>query len=208
VSYPAPPWHTHGFGVICPYAVRARDLRLPPQVEPIVVRGLTMGLLAYIEYRPPSPLTYSELIWMPAMVRSGKSRGYWVARMYVDDDTTLRAGRELWALPKTKAAFERRGNRVDVSADDGTSLSFEFRAYGVALPLKSRMATLQVDGDRIVRFRADFTGRTRVARAKVTAFSSRHEAWSGFEHARRLLGLASCLESFESTMQPPQDLPA
>lgn len=210
-SYPEPPWHTHGFGVMCPYAVRADQISLPPGLELVSAAGRTAGVLAYIEYQPPSPLSYAELIWMPAMVRyplgSGRPlSGHFVARMYVDNDASLAAGRELWALPKTKARFERRERGVDVFADDGTELSLDFRALGPALALKSRVATLQPIDRGVVRFRADFLGRVRLARAKVTRFSSTHSAWKGFEVARRPLGIASYLERFESTMQPPMSV--
>jgi hypothetical protein len=69
------------------------------------------------------------------------------------------------------------------------------------------MATLQVGKGNIVRFRADFSGRTRIARAQVTELSFSHAAWRSFESAHRILGLASCLERFESTMQAPVELP-
>lgn len=196
---------------MCPAVVRARDLALPAGLRLVERAGRTVGMLAYIEYREPSPLTYNELIWMPAMTRfrasDGKpATGYYVARMYVDNDASLAAGRELWALPKTKASFERQGDHVRVSADDGTELELSFRAFGPALPVKSRMATLQpVDGG-VIRFRAAFFGRVRLARARVTRFSATHEAWMGFEGARRPLGVASCLEHFESTMHAPERL--
>ncbi|MBK7585390.1 MAG: acetoacetate decarboxylase family protein [Myxococcales bacterium] len=207
-AYPEPPWYTFGFGVMCPYWVRVRDLSLPLGLEPVGVAGRTLGLLGYIEYRPPSPLVYGELLWMPATVRfrarDGKvTQGYYVARMYVDHPGSLAAGRELWALPKTLATFERRPGGVDVSADDGTRLSFEHRGVGPAFWLKSRVATLQVQGEGVVRFRSDFAGLVRPARTRIAGFSSEHQAWAAFPRARGALGLGSMFERFESTMRAP-----
>lgn len=197
----------HGFSVLCPFAVRAEAVRVPPPLELSAVAGRCLGMIAYVEYHAPSPLVYSELIWMPTRVRfrseAGKKlSGHYVGRIYVDSEASMRGGRELWALPKTLARFERRGNRVEVHADDGTELTLEFRAFGPRLPLKNRIATLQPVEDGIVRFRGDFASRARPARAKVTRFHSPHAAWKAFEGARSM-GLASCLEPFDATMQPP-----
>ena len=210
--YPAPPWHTHGFGLMCPCFTRTAELELPRGLEPISVAGRSAGILAFIEYRPPSPLTYSELIWMPTQVRwsraGERARGYYVSRMYVDHPGSLAAGRELWALPKTLARFERQGDRVDVFADDGTELSLAWRPLWPAARLSSRVATLQPQGDGVVRFRADFAGKVRPARARIVRFESPEQAWTGFRGARRPLSLASLLEDFASTMHAPNRLPA
>jgi hypothetical protein len=206
-AYPDPPWHTHGFGLMCPAFVRTAELRLPPGLEPISVAGVSSGILAYIEYRAPSPLRYSELIWMPTLVRGSRAgvaaRGYYVARMYVDHPGSLAAGRELWALPKTLARFERRGDSVEVVAEDGSELVLSWRALSPGVRLRSRVATLQPDGQAIVRFRADFTGKVRPARARIERFETHEPAWAGMRGARRPLGLSSLLEDFTSTMHAP-----
>ncbi len=208
-SYPPPPWETYGFGVLCPYLVRVADLSLPPGLEPVEKLGRTLGLLGYLEYRPPSPLVYGELFWMPATVRfrtpSGRHvQGYWVARMYVDHEGSLAAGRELWHLPKSLARFERRERGVQIEADDGTRLGLDFSSVGPALHLKSRVATLQAAGDGVVRFCADVGGLTRPARTTVRGFSSQHQGWAAFPRARRALGLGAWLERFETTMRAPE----
>jgi hypothetical protein len=211
VSYPQPPWQTYGFGVMCPYLVQVRDLDLPPGFEPVAIAGRTLGMFGYIEYRPPSPLVYGELLWMPATVRVRRSdgrrvRGHFVSRMYVDHEDSLAAGRELWHLPKSLARFDRRERGVDVEADDGTRLSFDFDGVGPALHLRSRVSTLQPAGNGVVRFSAGFSGIMRPARTRVTRFESPHPGWAAFESARRALGLGVWLERFESTMLAPEDL--
>ena len=207
-QYPPPPWQTFGFGVMCPYLTRVSDVELPPGLEPVAVAGRTLGMLGYVEYRPPSPLVYGELLWMPATVRFRSSdgkrvQGYYVARMYVDHAGSLAAGRELWALPKTLASFERRPTGVTVSADDGTRLSLDWSRLGPAVRLKSRVATLQPVERGVVRFRSDFTGLVRPARARVSGFASEHPGWAALPRAQRALELGSLLERFESTMQAP-----
>lgn len=207
--YPPPPWETYGFGVMCPYLVRVADLTLPPGLEPVQRLGRTLGLLGYVEYRPPSPLVYGELFWMPATVRfralSGRRvQGYWVARMVVDHQGSLAAGRDLWHLPKSLGRFERREGGVRVLADDGTRLDLDFRSVGPALHLKNRVATLQPAGATVVRFRADFTGLVRPARTVVSGFTSQHPGWAAFARARRAVGLGALLERFESTMREPE----
>lgn len=212
IPYPEPPWHMHGFSVLCPFAVRAADVEVPRPLDVVRAAGRCLGLIAYVEYREPSPLVYSELIWMPTFVRfraeSGKkTTGQFVARIYVDSEVSMTGGRELWALPKTLARFERTGDRVEVRAEDGTELSLELGAFGPRLPVKNRIATLQPVDDGVVRFRGDFESRVRIGRAKVTRFRSTHPGWKSFEGAQRL-GLASCLDPFDATMQPPVTLKA
>jgi acetoacetate decarboxylase len=212
VSYPPPPWHTHATATLAAYLVRARDVRLPPSLEAVTVAGRTSGLLAYVEYLPPSPLVYRELIWMPTFVRArtrgGKSaRGYYVAAMYVDNPDSLRGGREIWALPKTMATFTVSGDTVAVTAADGTRMQLRREARGPRLPLRSAVATLQVDGDAIVRFRSDFSARARAGRLRVEGFSSSAPAWASFSAARRLPLPAAALDEVASTMQAPRRFP-
>jgi hypothetical protein len=193
---------------MCPYVARTRDVELPEGFTPVSALGRTLGMLGYIEYRPPSPLVYRELLWMPATVRfcprrGEPVRGYFVARMYVDHEGSLAAGRELWKLPKTVARFEREAEAVTVEADDGTRLRLEWAGVGPATSLRSRVATLQPDGEGAVRFRADFEGVVRPARTTVRGFSSPHSGWAAFPGARRALGLGALLERFDSTMHAP-----
>lgn len=209
VSYPAPPWHTHGFGVSVPFMVPVSQLRLPPGLEPQkIVAGHCPGMLSYVEYTAPSPLEYHELIWMPAYVGAvgARARGWYVARMYVDDETTLVAGRELWALPKSMASFQRHAAGVDIVAADGTELSLTFRRLGLALPAKGSMATVQVRGESFVRFRADFKARVAPATLRVRRIETRDEAWASYRGAKRVPLLASMMTKFESTMQPPLEV--
>ncbi|MEZ4370269.1 MAG: acetoacetate decarboxylase family protein [Polyangiaceae bacterium] len=206
--YPDPPWDTSGRAVFLPYITERRDLELPRGFEPVALRGRCMGLLAYVVYEPPSPLTYHELIWMPCMVKATSGnrtiRGYFVSFMYVDDDTTLRAGRELWALPKTWASFEETGGGVQVHADDGTQLRLDHSSRLPALTAKSRMATLQSSSDGLVQFRAEMTGKARPCRASVSSFDSEESGWRSFRSARRVGPLAVELTRFRSLMMAPK----
>jgi acetoacetate decarboxylase len=201
-SYPEPPWHTQGFGLFCPYLVRTSELALPPGFEPMAVLGRSAGVLAYIEYRPPSPLCYSELIWMPALVRFGRAKGHWVARMYVDSEASLAGGREIWKLPKSLARFERRAGRIEVHAEDGTELTLEFSARGPSAPLRSRIKTLQPDGVGAVGFRGEFSARARMAGVEIASFATHDPGWAGFQRARRF-GPGAVFDGFESVMRAP-----
>jgi hypothetical protein len=206
--YPQPPWETHGFAVFCPYAVPLGALALPDGLEPVHVAGRAAGLLAYVRYEAPSPLTYEEMIWMPAFVRHRAAggelvRGFWVSRMWVDSEASLRAGRELWALPKTLARFERSRTGVAMHADHGTELVLEWRRLSPALPFRSRVATVQLDGDRVVSFRARTTAHTSLARLDVRRLSSSDDALRSLDEATPAGGLASMLAPFETTMLAP-----
>lgn len=179
--------------------------------EPLVIEsvaGRTMGMLAFLAYEPPSPLVYRELIWMPARVRDPRTgaRGSWVAVMVVDDEVSLRAGRELWALPKTLGRFERSERSVRVEMEGGARVAIEWSGRGPAPRIRSRMATLQVSGDQVVRFRADFAANVRIGSARVTVFDAGRDttAWRGFPGSATRARPASILGAFESTMQPPR----
>lgn len=203
----------HGFAVLCPVIVRARDLELPSGLEPIVVAGRATGMIGYVEYLPPSPLTYHELIWMPCQVRFRSSgglarRGYYVARMYVDSAATLAGGREIWGLPKTMAEFVRDDRHVRVQADDGTALELEVRGVGPRFSAKTRVATLQApEGEDVIRFRGSFDARARVSTLRVTKIQHAHSAWRTFGGAWRLPRPAVMMDPFDSEMSEPERIP-
>lgn len=202
--YPPAPWQTHGEGVIASFLVPADAIRLPPAQVPFRVGPLTFGLLAYIDYQPPSPLAYQELIWMPCLLqgRHGRPAGYYVAKMYVDNEASLQAGREIWALPKQRASFHRRGARVEVKAEDGASLVLSRRSAGPAFPFKNRVATLQVRGGQQVRFQADFRAWASLGLLRVHELSASDSGWESLRRAKAL-PLAVYLRGFTSLMREP-----
>jgi hypothetical protein len=204
VEYPSPPWHTHGKGAGAAYVVPVESIVLPDGFTAMSLLGRAMGVLSYVEYMPPSPLSYSELIWMPAMVRHGNLRGYWVEKMYVDDEASLAAGREVWALPKSLARFERDGEFVRIAAEDGTEIELRMRGFGPRKRLSSRVATLQHRDGEVVQFQCSFDGTVQIGTVDVVSFSAGGDGWPSFQKARKLPGSAGLLRGFEATMHPPR----
>jgi hypothetical protein len=201
----------HGEAVLCPFAVRAKDIELPDTLQAVSAFGRSFGVLAYVRYQPPSPLCYDELIWMPCLVTARGARGpkgYFVARMYVNNAATLAGGRELWALPKSLAEFRHEDGKIHVAADDGTTLTLSYRARGPALAGKTRVGTLQADGSDVVRFRGDFRARIGPATLSVKDFATRHVAWQSFSGATRLSRPAVLLSAFSATMHPATRVPS
>lgn len=206
-AYPAPPWATHGEARFLAYRVDASRLRPPEGLELDTRLGGSVGILGYVDYRPPSPLVYREILWMPGRVRARAPdgavvRGWWVAKMLVDHPASLAAGREIWALPKQLARFERRGDRVVMQGEDGAVI--EWRSRGsLGVPGRGSIVTLQRRGTTLVRFRGDFSGRVALARARVTV-RDLDGTWQGLDAARPLGPFAAELRDFRAVMQPPR----
>lgn len=209
--YPDPPWRTHGHGVFASFRVDAGALSLPAPLGPVAPLGVALGVLGYVAYEPPSPLCYHELVWMPCVARartpSGHARGLYVARMYVDSEASLQAGREIWALPKTLARFSETADGVALEAEDGTRLELSWRPIGPRVPLRSSVVTLQREDAGLVRFRGDFRADAQATRVRVERFSSNDPGWAGFDPSRKLPLPGVRFASFESTMQPPRREP-
>ena len=209
IAYPDPPWHTHGRAYITPYLVHARDITVPAPLEVEARFGRCLGLLAYIVYETPSPLTYGELIWIPCLVRAkardGRTvRGFYVDKMYVDLEASLRAGREIWALPKQLATFEETGSRVRVSTEDGARLELEVGTRPLAANARSQTATLQVRDGKVIRFVGKATrAKTSAGFIRVSAAEGT-ERFMGFANATRIKGAGIALVPFETTMCPPE----
>lgn len=205
--YPPPPWDTHGDARFVAYAVDAARVRPPAGLEVEARLGRCVGLLGYVEYRAPSPLAYRELLWMPARVRArladgAVARGWYVAKMLVDDARSLAAGREVWALPKQLARFEGDGPDVTMHGEDGARIEWRSRALP-GVPARSSIVTLQVRDGELVRFRGDFRGRVAPARARV-ATHGLDGTWQGLDAATPLGPFAAELRGFEARMQAPR----
>lgn len=205
MSYPSPPWHTHGRAFLQPFLVDAKELRVPAGFTPITIAGRAVGLLGLVEYRPPSPLVYAELVWMPCLVRAAGARGYFVEKMYVDSDASLAGGREIWALPKQKAQFSIAEHIATIETEDGAHLVLELRQRGPAITAAAGAATLQDGGEEIVRFRGK--GTTRISSGGLRIREAQGlDHWMGWAGARRMPGLGMALEDFAITMLAPKRL--
>ncbi len=188
-----------------PYLVDARQLVLPPGFSAVTVAGRALGVLALIEYMPPSPLTYAELTWLPCMVSAGGARGYYIAKMYVNSEASLAGGREIWAIPKQLAQFSIGSHTATIDTDDGAHLELEMAQRGPSIKLRSGSSTLQDGGTDVVRFRGSGTARTSSGGLTIRSASGM-EAWNGWTGARRVPGLGAALTSFEITMHPARRL--
>jgi hypothetical protein len=195
----------HGRAFVQPFVVDASQLRLPGGFSAVTIAGRAIGVLGLIEYRPPSPLVYSELVWMPCLVRAGGKRGYFIEKMYVDSDASLAGGREIWAIPKQKARFEIGERSATIDTEDGAHLVLELRRRGPAVRAATGGATLQAGVDDIVRFRG--TGSARISSGSVHLREARGlEGWTGWTSAHRMPAVGIALEDFAITMREPVHL--
>lgn len=123
LEYPPAPWHLKGVSVqafrIVPVArVRAsipRELHIVP-----ILPGKTLAVLYCARYSMPSTLAYSELIIAPALVRMNRRIGFWISRIFVDNQSSRLGGREIWHLPKGLADFAWNTPHREVSVSTGS----------------------------------------------------------------------------------------
>lgn len=189
------------------FVVDAARVRVPEGFELEARFGRSIGVLGFVDYRPPSPLAYRELLWMPGRVRcraadGSVARGWYVAKMLVDHPASLAAGREVWALPKQLASFEDRGETIAMRGEDGARIEWRSRALP-GVPWRGSIVTLQRRGGELVRFRGDSSGRLGVARGEVRV-RDLDGTWQGLDAARPLGPLSAHLSDFRSRMQPPR----
>lgn len=208
-EYPPPPWKTRGWAVFRAYRVRAADVTVPEGFTVEERAGFTLGLLGLVDYRPPSPLVYRELVWMPARVRARRAdgkvlRGFYVAKMFVDDEGSLAAGREVWALPKQRARFTLDERAARIECEDGAKLELALGRCWPGLRMKSAVVTLQARDSQIVRFRGDTRGTVAPRTVRVLSARGLDGTWRSLESARPLGPLGTELRDFHTTMQPPE----
>lgn len=104
---PPEPWHLLGEMYVSVWRVRPRDLprwRLPAGVRPLVVAGRCTLLTFWVDYRSGGTLSYRELL-VALAVRDGRGVAATAVEVWVDNEQSLRGGRELWGIPKRLGTF-------------------------------------------------------------------------------------------------------
>jgi hypothetical protein len=108
MPYPPPPWRVAGpcavvTGLVPIDAVRQR---VPSDLAIVQARsGRTVASIMVADYQHRATFPYAELAVMPAIVRYRGVRGPWISDIWVDSQTSLEGGRQMWGLAKELADF-------------------------------------------------------------------------------------------------------
>ncbi len=121
-QYPPEPWTLCGDAFVSVWRLPEQELpALPVGVEPITVAGNGFVVTAWVDYQEQGMLSYRELMATVA-VHNGAKPAASITHIWVDSETSLAGGRELWRIPKDMAKFEwRSGRAITATAhgDDG-----------------------------------------------------------------------------------------
>lgn len=157
-AYPRPPWRMAGPAAVVvglvPLAAARALVPAPAHVLP-VLPGRAAGVVLVADYREGSTLRYGELAALVGPVAVAGRIGGWVTTMVVDDERSLRGGREMWAVPKELAAFSwSEGQRTScaVRAADGALLArLEWTPPQWRLPLSAGSYFMGAEGGQVRR---------------------------------------------------------
>ncbi len=139
VTYPPEPWQLGGSMLLTVFALPAAAM--PPELEefapegvvPVVLGGHALVGAALVRYAPGSVLEYDELL-VSALARRGRKLVSTLAHIWVDNPQSVAGGRELWAIPKGLAHFDRHGDSATVEVDGRTAASLTASTGGRLLP--------------------------------------------------------------------------
>lgn len=142
--YPPAPWRLTCQGWVSLFRVRGATTR-PDGVY----------AAAFVDYRPDSPLVYSELL--VARLVSGSRRTVEITDIWVDSVDSRDGGRELWAIPKDLCGFRVDARRTGpltrtawAAERDGEPLAAarfaDLARAAPRLPFRGRTAQPGIDG--------------------------------------------------------------
>jgi hypothetical protein len=106
--YPPAPWDMQGqlYGSIWAVPQSFVALNLPLSLKKFNNLGYAGVFAGFVDYQPGSTLTYHELIaGLVVKVRNRFRFGLHVSHIWVDNETSLQGGREIWGVPKQLADF-------------------------------------------------------------------------------------------------------
>lgn len=113
-AYPEAPWQMNG-------QLWVSLFRVPEQVDDLRPAG--MYGVAFVDYQPDSPLTYSELLVARAVKKP--VTGVSITDIWVDSPASVAGGRELWAIPKGLCNFDHETSAGGVLRRDRWSASID-----------------------------------------------------------------------------------
>jgi len=138
-TYPPEPWQLGGSMLLTvfsiPVAAVPSELEkfAPAGVEPVILGGRAIVGAALVNYAPGSVVTYDELL-VSFLTRQGRRLVSTLSHIWVDSPESVAGGRELWAIPKGLAAFERNGESASVEVEGRRAASLTARTGGRLLP--------------------------------------------------------------------------
>jgi len=141
VTYPAEPWDLHGHALVGVWLV-PKGVAPPPhhaRTAQIRLFGRTIVAAAFFRYDEPSPLTYDEIM-ATQLVRQGLRPRISITHIWVDSPASRDGGRELWAIPKDLAEFERTTDHAYLARGIGRLRLGRIRMLPFTVPTGFRLA--------------------------------------------------------------------
>lgn len=176
LTYPPEPWQLGGSMLVTVFALPVSALPdelaefAPDGVQPVVVGGRALLGAALVRYAPGSVVEYDELL-VSALTRRGRKLVSTLSHIWVDSPQSVAGGRELWAIPKGLAAFDRRDDgpatTAAVHVDERQVAALTARSGGRLLPgwQSFTLTTAQkLDGRSVMATNAT---RAHVRRARI-----------------------------------------
>jgi len=176
-DYPPAPWPLVGQLFCSTWLVPAAkcQVSLGPGLEPRVIAGRVVVAAAFVEYQEGSALTYYEAFaGVLARKQGARFFGMTVPFMWVDSAASMRAGRELWALPKEMARFEFKyaSDGLSATATDERGRPLMEATYRKRVGVPGRaplpLPVLQPHQGRYLETNALFKSKVNLVSARVT----------------------------------------
>lgn len=141
---------------------------IPDGIDPLVVRGRTLVLTAWVRYLPPSPLTYHELLTAVAVREDNRVAGS-ITNIWVDNAASRAGGRELWGIPKELATLDLAPGRAFTGSAAAGDTWISTAAYkvrgGMPFAIPGGSTIVQAFGDTLKHSMVKVCGKPRLAAA-------------------------------------------
>lgn len=174
--YPPEPWDLTGVGHVTIWRLPTSAIpTLPFSARPLAFRGTALAATAFVRYDERGLMAYDELL-AGVVVRLGRRVGLSITDIWVDSESSLHGGRELWGIPKELASF----GSLFAETASGPIASASFsprRVPGLPVPRLLRGSTVQTRAGRTVASPVRAGGRVRPAQATWSLDADGPLAW-------------------------------
>jgi acetoacetate decarboxylase len=206
MSYPTPPWHLQGIAYLSLHPIALCQARafIPSDLQIIpIFPGYTLAGVYISSYRSGSVLEYNELIIAPAIVRYRNHIGGWISHIYVDNEDSIRGGREIWGLPKEMASFHWHNGEINISQQEHSLCNFSVRSHPLSIAPWGRPS---LTGDcfsqlhnEIAKFKSKFTAKIHLVSTNLQI--PPESPFSSLKIGHSLL--STRLDDLELAVEPP-----